>query len=358
MPKPPPEKVTLVADSSIRLVNHTECSEMIKDDPTEYANCYSYANLRYSLLKNFERNNPGLLNDVDSYRSRLIHDNLRVANHIGGHPSPDPHVDTIDHRNWTIIGLTQRVKRRRWLNLNETIEYCKNHFLPRRIICVEVNVETLPPANSGNRQGYEQLRLHRSLDALIGVHGAQLTQGVFLPPNATVVELLPWTPKDYFGTGREVWGDWTSTKHQPTPLGIMYHNTDLRHAGYPLGRDSVPLCQNASNEVMHDFSKDPSASDDEHNEVETELEYCLYEIASAEPDIFRWDNRDFVVDTEMIKNFVDVFLPSSGASDVQSCDRLRQRGERKRFVLYNIWCMVKGVGVSLKHYYQNNNKRE
>ena len=86
---------------------------------------------------------------------------------------------------------------------------------------MEVNVETMP---SGP---HTQLIVHRSLDGLIGIHGAQLTQAILLPKGAVVVELLPWAPSDYFGTGHKVWGEWTRSVTNPTPLGIIYHNSEL-----------------------------------------------------------------------------------------------------------------------------------
>ena len=53
------------------------------------------------------------------------------------------------------------------------------------------------------------------------VHRAQLTQAVLLPPHAHVLELLPWIP-DY------IRGKWVQTKHMPTPLGVIFLNTDLK----------------------------------------------------------------------------------------------------------------------------------
>ena len=54
----------------------------------------------------------------------------------------------------------------------------------------------------------------------------KLTQGVLLPPNATIVELLPWTPPEkanVFGTDRGVYGGWVSRINGPTPIGVLYH---------------------------------------------------------------------------------------------------------------------------------------
>ena len=37
----------------------------------------------------------------------------------------------------------------------------------------------------------EQIQISRSTDILVGVYGAGLTHGIFLPPNSTVVEIQP-----------------------------------------------------------------------------------------------------------------------------------------------------------------------
>lgn len=94
-----------------------------------------------------------------------------------------------DTKEYTVIGLTQRTYRRSWINLPDIIKECaeKASFLERRAVCVEVNVEN-------TSSPFEQLLLHRSLDVMIGVHGAQLTQAILLPPHAHVLELLPWIP--------------------------------------------------------------------------------------------------------------------------------------------------------------------
>ena len=83
---------------------------------------------------------------------------------------------------------------------------------------------------------FAQLVLHRSLDVLVGVHGSQLTQAVLLPDHAHILELLPWIT-DY------IRGKWVQTKNGPTPLGVIFHNTNLNHVGFSLDRGSVPLCR-------------------------------------------------------------------------------------------------------------------
>ena len=87
------------------------------------------------------------------------------------------------------MGLTQRTTRRSWINLGDVMDACDNAFPdnnnnnnnnetkdgedPKKVICVEVNVENATSPE-------EQFMLHRTLDALVGVHGAQLSESVEL----------------------------------------------------------------------------------------------------------------------------------------------------------------------------------
>ena len=87
-------------------------------------------------------------------------------------------------KEFMVIGLTQRTYRRAWLNLPSILEECDAASF-ERAVCVEVNVEEAATP-------FAQLLLHRSLDVMIGVHGAQLTQAILLPDHAHVLELLPW----------------------------------------------------------------------------------------------------------------------------------------------------------------------
>ena len=54
------------------------------------------------------------------------------------------------------------------MNLEDIIVHCNTHYHTHRIVCVEVNVEK-------TKSPFEQLILHRSLDVLIGIHGAQVS---------------------------------------------------------------------------------------------------------------------------------------------------------------------------------------
>uniref|UniRef100_A0A8R7UW24 Glycosyltransferase 61 catalytic domain-containing protein n=2 Tax=Triticum urartu TaxID=4572 RepID=A0A8R7UW24_TRIUA len=53
-----------------------------------------------------------------------------------------------------------------------------------------------------------------SCDVLVGVHGAGLSNMVFLPRNATVVQIIPW--------GEMKWPAWTSYGEPVAPMGLRY----------------------------------------------------------------------------------------------------------------------------------------
>ena len=177
------------------------------DSGNEYE-CKEWSGLRSFLSSNFVRHYPTLSNDIITRRKEYLVGQQGLIT-----DSSTYHGDT---REFTVVGFTQRTYRRAWLNLPTILEACNtnNSFKRRKVICIEVNVEN-------TSSPLEQLLLHRSLDVMIGVHGAQLTQAVLLPQHAHVLELLPWIT-DY------IRGKWVQTKHGPTPLGVIFHNTDLK----------------------------------------------------------------------------------------------------------------------------------
>jgi len=191
--------------------------------PGHSHNWDAYDRLRSSLLDNIGSQYPDIDNTIKQYRRRiLLSQNLIESDFTG------------DISQWTFVGLAQRTSRRRWLNMQAVMEACRatHNNTGDEVVFVEVNVEhTSSPS--------EQFLLHRSLDVMVGVHGAQLTQGILLPPSSYILELLPWVPN-------YARGDWVSWTSRPTPLGVIFHNTDLNHFGYKLGRCSVPICENAT----------------------------------------------------------------------------------------------------------------
>ena len=165
--------------------------------------------------------------------------------------------------------------------------------------------------------------MHRSLHAVIGVHGAQLTQAVLLPTRAYILELLPWVP--YY-----LWGGWVTTTHVPTPLGVIFHRTDLNHIG------RVPLC-------LHVNSSDVEAD-----------RLCLMNRTSGVINRFRWADRDYIVSPKIIEDFVTACLLGEHDS---VCDEMQTRAERTHFVLYNAFCKAsrnQSIFVARQYYREKN----
>ena len=177
-----------------------------------------------------------------------------------------------------------------------------------------------------------QLLMHRSLHAIIGVHGAQLTQGVLLPPHGKVLELLPWIPSYLQGH----WVQWTN---RPTPLGIIYHKTDLNHFGYKLDRYSVPLCFNISR------------SDDAEPERDLEAECFMSRGKGGNLTKFQWATRDYNVPPIVIYNFIKQFILNNNTV----CESMERRADQDGFVLYNAYCRANQTTDKFKveHYFRD-----
>lgn len=162
-------------------------------------------------------------NDITAYRKHLIYNALResisedVASAFLGEDVSNNHAEV-----WRIIGLAQRSDNRQWLNINETIAQCNTQFHTNQIVCVEVDGANLPTNFVSNNNNevltavQEQLVMYRSINALIGIHGSHLTQGVLMPSGSVMMEFFQWFPREEWG-GVGLWGDgWTNTLTSPT----------------------------------------------------------------------------------------------------------------------------------------------
>lgn len=247
--------------------------------------CREWNQLRYFLSKNFVKHYPMLEMDImHRRRQQLVEQGLIDESYRG------------DTREFTVVGLTQRTYRRSWLNLPSVLDEC-NAAPFERLLCVEINVENASTP-------FEQLLIHRSLDVMLGVHGAQLTQAILLPQHAHILEILPWVP-DY------IRGKWVQTTHLPTPLGVIFHNTDLNHAGYSLDRSSVPLCEDVD---------------------ESEERTCFMRQRKK----FIWENRNFNLASKAVLDYIkNVVL--FGREKKRTCKEVKENLPQN-FVLYNIWC--------------------
>merc|ERR1712086_170031 len=107
-------------------------------------------------------------------------------------------------------------------------------------------------------------------------------------------------------------GKWVQTTHVPTPLGGIFHNTDLNHAGYSLDNSSVPLCEDV----------------DEY----AERRHCFLRQRKK----FIWENRNFNVESKAVLDYIENVV-LFGQEKERTCKEVKNNLP-KNFVLYNVWC--------------------
>jgi hypothetical protein len=171
---------------------------------------------------------------------------------------------------YTLIGMSQRGSRR-WMNLDETLAQCSKSFLATyKVACVEVNLDRTSNHFGSIHHAYKDVVMHAGLDALIGIHGSQQTNAVYLPHGAYELELLPHLN----GNG----GGWTQATHSHTCNGLMTLNSTIHHLGYPLTKSGAADCMDRYAHVADCRNKTP------------------------------WNHNDFTVDWHIVDNFVRTFL--------------------------------------------------
>jgi len=258
----------------------------------------SYQDFRQDLLTRYAEKDPMLHQKVREYRLQILLRQGVALDNVG------------DIDEWKIVGLADRKYRRIWLDIDESTRACDS-FLLEKVICVKVNVEEADSVE-------EQLLMHMSLNVFMGIHGSQFTNAVLLPQQSFVVELLPWIPDYAWGVG------WAVRTDHPTPMGTIFHDTDLHHLGFVLDRGSVPLCN-------------------ENRTWDEEQEKKCFQEHNNE---FRWDRRNFNVRPSIITKFISSFLLVNNTH----CDSIQTRASESGFVLYNTFCS-RGNETSTEHYY-------
>lgn len=261
-----------------------------------------YNAVRTLLRQRLVESHPSVKAMIRAHRTNIIKSALSRSNRTVSGP--------IDDNEWKIIGFSQRSQRRQWKNLDAVLEYCRTHYTHHNVACYEINLEE-PSFDTPLRH----VQAHASLDALIGIHGASLTEAVLMPPHSVVVELLPWLYRE------TTYGRWTTWVDRPTPLGVIFSETDLVHVGVPLQRkSSVDQC-NAADNVKRCFARESN----------------------------QWDSRRFEVDPQyLMEELVDPLIVNKSVS----CQEwLAAAGEK--VVLYNVPCRDdKTNRTSVHHYYR------
>jgi hypothetical protein len=245
--------------------------------------------------KNKAKNWRGLRHEL---RQRMILDNQLVQEKIKTHRADIFRGHSVDEKewgNWTVVGLSDRKGRRRWMNVDFIVKECNSKLREEKMVCVAVYLD------DGHSNPFRQIILHGALDVLLGIHGAQLTEAIWMRPGALVVELLPYIPD-----GEN--GQWVRTTKNPTPLGVIYHGTDLNHIGYVMKRKSITDCKGITNE--------------------TEFGRCFEGTG--------WDNRDFTTDFDEVVEPIRRFHLSR---ELSSCAYWKNQSSTSGdFAIYNVNC--------------------
>ena len=308
--------------------------------------------------------NPLIQDKIYKYRYGQIKDQINQEFKI--RRRQNPHVVITKQQlldEWIFVGLSQRTKRRSWNDLFSMKQQCNGLYSNSqyKIHCTIINVEDMI-----NDNPIKHLILHASINVFVGIHGAQLTEGILMNNNKhnkhmnhhpLLVELLPWIyPGDIEdGDDRNSTvvdkkkkklnsGGWTRWTHRPTPLGVIYSDTDINHIGVPLTRDSV--------------SKDFCSGINYNSNC-----FDLIEENS-------WDNRNFYTNFTMVQDIIEKFVltpkrktmqqqqeqqtSSSSTTVTMTCEEY-QNLAGEEYVLYNIHCIdtkAKPPKATIQHYYR------
>jgi hypothetical protein len=297
---------------------------------------FAFRDLRNDLFVMHSQRFDNLDEKILQYKMNILDEMGLLGSNNNNHTTINKDATAAAAEKWKLIGFARRKSRRLWLNINDIMSMCSEKFQQQyQVACIIVDVEEATSPE-------EQLIMHRSLFALIGVHGAQLTQGVLLPSHGNILEILPWIPSYCIG-------GWVASTSAPTPLGVLYHNTDINHYGYALGRNSTPLCAHVN---MHD---------------ENATKECLTNNADGTNEKFQWDVRNFTVPVHVIEDFLTLIIlqqyhhvdiedgnKNETTEGVTTCDDMRVGAKVGNFVLYNAYCRqsVNESSFVTEHYYR------
>ena len=204
---------------------------------------------------------------------------------------------------WKVVGLTQRTLRRVWMDIDQSLKACRKNFSSHKVLCVVVNLE-----DDEMNSPIQHMVVHGGLDALIGIHGAQMTEAIFMKEGSLVVEILP------FVLGVNRMGHWTRSVDKPTPLGIIYNDSDLDHIGYALDVRSIAHIACSKKNVQQ--------------QQQITLKHCLLEKGNM------WSDRDFTVPVDAVIDILSRFV----VNKPNQCYDF-ERAAADDYVLYNVNCV-------------------
>ncbi len=147
---------------------------------------------------------PDVEKDSFFFKKQLIEEYVKRRVEIG------------EVHKYKLIGLYDRRYRRKWLNIQEICNKINSY---KYFLCYKIILET----QIGHLYVKNLLNIHNNLDLVVGVHGSQLADAIFIKENGFVIELL-----------LEHSEDWTQCMDGATPLGEIFQGTKLFHVGLML----------------------------------------------------------------------------------------------------------------------------
>ncbi|OEU17319.1 hypothetical protein FRACYDRAFT_237729 [Fragilariopsis cylindrus CCMP1102] len=172
---------------------------------------------------------------------------------------------------WKVVGLTQRTLRRVWMDIDQSLKACRKNFSSHKVLCVVVNLE-----DDEMNSPIQHMVVHGGLDALIGIHGAQMTEAIFMKEGSLVVEILP------FVLGVNRMGHWTRSKNVQQQQQITLKHCLLEKGNMWSDRDfTVPV--DAVTDILNRFvvNKPNQCYDFERAAAD---DYVLYNVNCVEDD--------------------------------------------------------------------------
>eukprot|EP01083_Nonionella_stella_P079216 217159_1 len=192
--------------------------------------------------------------------------------------------DIKDATKWRFIGLYQRKKRRKWMNIRHVLKACNSKYNEQNILCVVVDLE-------GFLHAKDIIIMHRSMMMLVGIHGATLTSAVWMENKQGnyVIELLPHAGPE-----------WTTSLDKPSMSGVLFWESTYNYVGLKLSN---------------------------HSGINTKS---------------NWADMDFIVEPHRLLTVIDFLIVDDGGycAKFKRADKIQvpQTIKKMGFAIYNAYC--------------------
>lgn len=178
-----------------------------------------HAYMEFTIDSKLAPNNYSMV-DFNAFMRRAYNLKRASVTVLGEQPSKKPRLLIISRR-----------RTRTFLNLNEIVEMAKD--IGYEVVVNEADVSS---------RISEMAQVVNSCDVMMGVHGAGLTNCVFLPQNGTLIQIVPWGALD-----------WISK----LDFGAPSEQMGLHYMHYSIGIDESSLLEQYPRD--HEIFKNPAA---------------------------------------------------------------------------------------------------